>query len=141
MKIRCSLALAICGAMVAGGAQAGGNVYWSIGITAPPVGTVISNAPGYYYAPAPLYAYPPQVVYAPPPRVYYHPPTVVYERAPQVVYERPVRVYRHHRRHWDRDRDGIPDRYDRYDNRQDWVDRGHHWQHSYGVADGRRYGY
>lgn len=35
--------------------------------------------------------------------------------------------YRHHRdwrhesRRWDRDRDGIPNRYDRYDNRRGWA--------------------
>lgn len=132
MNSRLSLALALCTTIGAGGAHAGGNVYWSIGITAPVVTTV---TPG-YYAPATVYA-PSPVLYVPPPRVYYQ-PQVVYERVPHVVYERPVRVYRHgHRRHWDKDRDGIPDRYDSYDNRQDWGGHGHHWQHSYGVEESR----
>ena len=126
MKKSLVLLLAAAGAFAAGVAHAGGNVYWSIGISAPPIGTVISNAPGYYapgpgyydpapgyYAPAPVYAYPPRVVYTPA-RPIYH--------SPQRVYERPAHVYHSgNRRHWDRDRDGIPDRYDRYDNRQDWI--------------------
>lgn len=114
----------------AGAAKASSNVYWSIGINAPPIGTVISNgpvygsAPGYYepapvyYEPAPVY-YPPPVVYRPAPRVYYS-PRVIERRAP-VGYG------------WgrgDRDHDGIPNRYDRYDNRQgvrgvSYADRDH----------------
>lgn len=110
MKKPFVLALAAAAVLVTGAAHAGSNVFWSIGISAPPIGTVISNAPG-YYAPAPVYAYPPPIVYTPAPRVYY---------PPQVVYERPVPIYHQgQRRQWDRDRDGIPDRYDRYDNRQD----------------------
>jgi hypothetical protein len=56
-------------ALCAGTAQAG-NVSWSIGINAPGIGTVVSNAPGYsvpVYVQAPLYA----PVYAPVPT--YHP--------------------------------------------------------------------
>ena len=125
---------AVAGVLAAGAAQAGSNIQWSIGINAPPVATVISNGGYGYYAPAPVYAYPPEVVYSPAPRAYY-PPEVVYSPAPrayyppQVVYERPVPIYFHgQRRMSDRDRDGIPDRYDRYDNRQGY-DRGH--DHSY----------
>ena len=137
---------AVAGVLVAGAAQAGSNIHWSIGINAPPVATVISNGYGYgYYAPAPVYAYPPAVVYSPAPRAYY---------PPQVVYERPAPIYYHgQRRMSDRDRDGIPDRYDRYDNR--WGqghDRGHDRGHyrdrdrdgipdRYDRNDGRRYGY
>ena len=139
---------AVAGVLVAGAAQAGSNIQWSIGINAPPVATVISNGYGYdygYYAPAPVYAYPPAVVYSPAPRAYY---------PPQVVYERPVPIYYHgQRRMSDRDRDGIPDRYDRYDNR--WGqghDRGHDRGNyrdrdrdgipdRYDRNDGRRYGY
>lgn len=127
----------------AGAAQAGSNVYWSIGISAPPIGTVISNAP--VYAPAPVVVAPP-VVYSPPPVVYAPPP--VYRPVPRVVYEQPVFVgrpvpiayghpyYGHpygdrdhdgvpnyrdrydNRRYADRDRDGIPDRWDRHDDRK-----------------------
>ena len=148
---------AVAGVLAAGAAQAGSNIQWSIGINAPPVATVISNGGYGYYAPAPVYAYPPEVVYSPAPRAYY-PPEVVYSPAPrayyppQVVYERPVPIYYHgQRRMSDRDRDGIPDRYDRYDNRQGY-DRGHDRGHfrdrdrdgipdRYDRNDGRRYGY
>lgn len=144
MKKSLVLALAAAaGVLAAGAAHAGGNVYWSIGVNTPPVATVISNAPG-YYAPAPVY-YPPPVVYTPAPRMYYP--------QPAYVYERPERVY-HHGYRRDRDRDGIPDRYDRYDNRQGW--HGHHrdnYRETYrdrdrdGIpdrrdpVDNRRYGY
>ncbi|MEO7152371.1 MAG: hypothetical protein ABIX46_11775 [Burkholderiaceae bacterium] len=140
--------------LAAGAAHAGSNVYWSIGLNAPGVGTVISNAPG-YYDPAPVYAYPPQVVYAPTPRVYY-PPQVEYAPSPrvyyppQVVYERPAPIYyQGARRIRDRDRDGIPNRYDRYDNRAGrhgaYGDRDrdgipNRYDRNDG-RDGRRYGY
>ena len=123
--------------MAAGAAHAGSNVYWSIGLSAPAVSTVISNGPG-YYAPAPVYYAPPPVVYTPAPRVYY---------PPQVVYERPAPVYYYgHRRGHDRDRDGSPDRFDRYDNRQGWNGRARDRDHD-GIpdrrdpVDNRRYGY
>ena len=84
--------------LAAAGAQAR-DVSWSIGINAPlqpgvSIGTVISNAPGYYaapvyyapapvvyaepvyYAPAPFYLRPAPVVYLPQP--YYAPRRVVY---------------------------------------------------------------
>lgn len=69
-------------ALIAAPAAQAGDISWSIGISAPGIGTVISNAPSYagsYYAPVPVYAsepyyapvrsYGPQVVYAP--EVYY----------------------------------------------------------------------
>jgi hypothetical protein len=112
------LALAIAGAacvLTAGAAQAG-NVYWSIGISAPPVGTVISNTPVYsepapvVYSP-PVYVEPAPVVYAPPPRVYYRPVPVYYRPAPAVVYRAGYYPYGGHR-HWhDRDGDGRRDEY------------------------------
>ncbi|MBN8832422.1 MAG: hypothetical protein J0G94_17815 [Sphingomonadales bacterium] len=40
---------------------------------------------------------------------------------------------RDHRRSWDRDRDGIPNRYDRYDNRRNWG-----WNGGYRYRDARR---
>lgn len=89
---------AVAGTLGAGAAQAGG-ISWSIGISTPMVGTVISNAPGYYspgyhspgygssyhggayYAPAPVYDYsPPVYVYAPP--AYAKVPAPVYRSAP-----------------------------------------------------------
>ena len=102
-------------ALSAGVARAG-NVYWSIGIQAPPVATVISNAPAYHYQSAPVYVAP-QPVYVAPQPVYVAPPPVVYRSAPAVVYQPqvvypPQVVYRsghHHRgRHWHRDEYGTP---------------------------------
>lgn len=144
MKKRIAIALAGAACLLAAGAARAGNVYWSVGISTPPVATVISNAP--VYAPAPVYVAPPPVVYQPAPVIYqpapvvYQPAPVVYQPAPRVVY-RPVPVYapapvvvgtsqwghghqrykhhkRHHKHHWkDRDHD---DRYeDRYDDRYD----------------------
>jgi hypothetical protein len=88
--MRKPIALAFAGAVfaLASGAAHAGNVYWSIGINAPPIGTVISNAP-VYSAPAPVYYQPAPVYYEPAP--VYVPPPVVYVR-PRVVY-RPVPVY------------------------------------------------
>ena len=128
MKKPLILALAATATLLAAGAaQASSNVYWSIGISAPPIGTVISNAPVY----APVYT-PPPVVYAPAP-VVYGPPPVVYRPAPRVVYRAPVVVSRPvpivypgwGRGRWDRDHDGIPNRYDRVDNRWGYGDRDH----------------
>jgi hypothetical protein len=108
--------LALTGTLAAGTARAS-DLHWSIGLNAPlhsgvSIGTVISNGPGYggygYYRPAPIY-------YAPAP-VYYGPPAY-YRPAP--VYAAPRHAYRHgqrydNRRYRDRDRDGIPDRWDRH---------------------------
>ena len=124
-------AFATAATLLAAGTARAGDVQWSIGINLPPIGTVISNAP--VYAPVPVYAparvsAPPPVFYAPPP-VIYEPPPVVYRPAPRVVYPAPVVVGRPvpivygpaYGSGWgDRDRDGIPNRYDRYDNRRDW---------------------
>ncbi|MEO5698308.1 MAG: hypothetical protein ABIQ60_14375 [Burkholderiaceae bacterium] len=93
-------------ALIAAPAAQAGDISWSIGISAPGIGTVISNAPSYarsYYAPVPVYApepyyapvrsYAPQVVYAP--EVYYSPdayysPEVYYSPEPYHV-RQPVR--------------------------------------------------
>ena len=80
-------AVATAASLLSAGAAHAGNVYWSIGISAPPVGTVISNAP--YYGPAPVVYAPPPVVYAPAP--VYAPPPVVYRPVPRVVYQAPRR--------------------------------------------------
>jgi hypothetical protein len=71
-----SLAAAAC-LLGMSAAHAGGNVSWSIGISAPPVTTVISGGP--YYPSAPVYVQP-QPVYRQPPQAYYYPPAPVYPR-------------------------------------------------------------
>jgi len=89
-------------------AQAGGHVSWSVGISAPAIGAVVSSGP--VYAPYPVYeTYP---VYAPAP-VYVQPPPVYYRPAP-VVYGPPAYYYpRHHHRAYYRPVPG-------YYPRQDW---------------------
>lgn len=115
-------AVAAAASLLAAGAAHAGNVYWSVGISAPAVGTVISNAPPVVVAPAPVVYAPPPVVYAPPP-VVYEPAPVVVRPVPRVVYGAPVVIGRpvpvgYYGGGWgDRDHDGIPNRYDRYDNR------------------------
>ncbi|WP_280154968.1 hypothetical protein [Piscinibacter sp. XHJ-5] len=107
-KITIALAAVGC-ALVTGAAQAG-NVHWSIGISLPPVGTVISNvpapvyAPAAVYVPAPVYVEPAPVYYVAPPRVVYRPapvyvaPPVVYRPVPAVVYATGYHRYPHDRR-------------------------------------------
>jgi PXPV repeat (3 copies) len=122
------LSLATAATLLSAGAAHAGHVNWSIGINLPPIGTVISNGPVYvpapvYYEPAPVYYEPAPVIYAPPPVVYRPAPRVIYA-PPPVVYSRPVPIvyggWGHHPHHQyrDSDRDGIPDRWDRYDNRK-----------------------
>lgn len=123
------------GALAASGAQARTDIGISLGLPLP--GVVVS--PGYQVAPAygppPIY-YEPQPIYRPPPvyyeprpvyrpPVYFQPPPVQYVPAPGFVpYYAPRprydddRGYRHGYR--DRDHDGIPDRYDRHDDRRDY---------------------
>lgn len=116
------------GALLSARPAAAQNVQWSIGIHLPPVGAVITNPP-VVYAPPPrvVYAPPPRVVYAPPPTIYYPPAPVVYRAPPRIVYGYPVYGdgYRHGddrgkgRGRWkDRDRNGVPDRWER-DRRDD----------------------
>jgi hypothetical protein len=85
------------------GAAHADKIYWSLGINAPAVGTVISNAP-------PVYMAAPPVVYAPQPQVIYQRPRPIYIVPPQVVYQPPVVVYgqggwggSYHHRHRGRD--------------------------------------
>jgi hypothetical protein len=95
-------ALALAGTAATGVAQArDADVRWSVTIGTP-----------YYALPAPVYVQPQPVYVAPDPMYYYEP-------AP--VYRRPVPVYRGVQRHhaptyWDRDGDGIPNRYDTHYN-------------------------
>jgi hypothetical protein len=120
-----AIALAALGfALVTGTAHAGGNVYWSVGISLPPVGTVISNAPPapVYVEPAPVYVQPAPVYYAPPPRVVYRPvpvyvaPPVVYRPVPAVVYATGYHGHKHYRHGQWRDRNG-DGRHDEYGTR------------------------
>lgn len=123
-----AIALATAGSLLAAGAVQAGNVYWSVGINLPPVGTVISNVPAapvvvpapVYVAPPPVYVEPAPVVYAPPPRVVYRPvpvyaPPVVYRPARAIVYASSPYGYqarRHYHGQWrDRDGDGRHDEY------------------------------
>ncbi len=125
-------AVATAATLLAAGTARASDVHWSIGISLPPIGTVISNVPQPVYVPAPVYA-PAPVVVAPP--VVYAPPPVVYTPAPRVYYPAPVVVGRpvpvvygppHPRRDWgDRDRDGIPNWRDHHDNRHDGYERGY----------------
>lgn len=121
--LRPILATLLAGAALLGGTAAHAGTHWSIGISLPPAGIVVSDGPR-YYEPAPVYYTPPPVYYTPPPRyiqreVYYAPP-------PRVVYETSYRDRRwdgrgdgwHSGRGYDRhERD---DRHDRRDNDRDY---------------------
>jgi hypothetical protein len=86
-------AVALAGALGAGAAHARGpDVQWSV--------TIGSPGWGGYARPAPVYVAPP-VYYAPRPVVVY--PRPIYYGGPGYW----------HRRDWDRDGDGIPNRHDR----------------------------
>lgn len=121
--------LGVAGAVATGAAHAG-DVSWSIGINLPPLLISGGNVAAYY--PVPVYV-PPPVVYVPPPRVVYAPPVVygppvVYRQAPPARHVAPRGAWRQDRWHgdryaqrgdsdrWrDRDRDGIPNKWDRHD--------------------------
>ena len=131
MKKPLFLALAaVATAFVATAAHAGGQVYWSIGVNAPPLSTVISNGPVYGsgyggsygggygggygagYGPGPAVTYVPAPVYVPAPPLWRPPP--VYQVVPRVVYLPPVQIgyggrwYQPEPQRWqghDRDRD------------------------------------
>lgn len=83
------------GALCAAGlAQARTDVHWSVSIGLPLVPVYVEPVPAAVYVPPP-----------PPPRVYVQ-PMPVYVPAPPPVYG-----YRYPTR-WDRDADGVPDRYE-----------------------------
>ena len=91
------------GALFTGAAaNAGGDVSWSLGISAPGVAVGVAAPPVYYAPPPPVYYRPAPVYYAPPPPVYYRPAPVYY--APPAAYYRPAPgyyrpapgYYRHH---------------------------------------------
>ncbi len=123
--------IAVAGAacMLTAGAARASDVYWSIGINAPPIGTVISNGPAYYGAS-------PGVVYAAPPTVYLA-PRPLYRPAPVVIrpwgFRQPGYEWDHDRgRGWDRHHDG---RWRGGYRREG--DRGHGDWHEGGRGDGR----
>ena len=127
-------ALAVAGALGTGLAQARSNVdvQWSVTIGNGGVG-VYGDAP--VYGPAPVYT--PAPVYEPAP-VYM--PAPVYRTVPVPVYTRPVNPrwgYVHPTR-WDRDGDGVPNRWDRHDNRRDDHGRANDRDHGQGRHDDRR---
>lgn len=121
IKTFAALAMAVTGAFGTGMAQAHPDVRWSVSIGGPVQlysQPVYSQPSQVYYEPAPVY-YQPRPVYAPQPRPYYG--REVEYRYP-TRWDRdadgiPDRYERHHGRHgehgWDRDRDGVPDRHDR----------------------------
>jgi hypothetical protein len=101
------LALAASGALLcSANANAGGHVSWSVGISAPAVGAVVSNGPVYGYgypvyesypAYAPVYVQPAPVYYGPAP-VYYGPPAYYYRHHHHAY--RPVVVAPYPRQYW-----------------------------------------
>ena len=90
MKRSLVLAAAAAAALLTATAANAGNVNWSVGISLPPIGTVVSSGPAYYPAPyygAPTYSYYPQPVYYSAPAYSYYPAPVYY--APRVYAPRP----------------------------------------------------
>jgi hypothetical protein len=116
MRKQIAIVLASAACALATGAAHAGNVYWSVGISAPPVGTVISNAPvmapvpvvvaAPVYAPAPVYV-PAPVIYEPAP--VYMPAPVFSPRviAPRVVYRTGYVPYVQRQRHHHHDEYGV----------------------------------
>lgn len=108
--------LALGGALGAGLAQAHTDVRWSVSIGVP-IAPVYAQPMPVYVEPAPVYIQPrpvyvqPIPVYGGPAYGYYRAPTR-WDRDADGVPDRYERRHSHERR-WDRDRDGVPDRYDR----------------------------
>ena len=73
------LAAAAAATLFAATAAHAGNVHWSVGVSLPPVATVVSSGPAYY--PAPVYAAP---VYGAP--AYYPEPVYYSNSAPAYSY-------------------------------------------------------
>lgn len=134
-KILVTAALALMGATGAGLAQARDDVQWSVTIGSD-AGVPVYSRP-VYSQPMPAYRRPPIYV-APAPVIAYR----GYDRGYYGWGDRdrdgvPNRYDRVDNRRWDRDHDVIPNRYDRYDNR--FGDRDHdgvpNWRDHH---DGRR---
>ena len=58
-------ALAGLAVLAAAPAQAGGDVYWSVGVQSPGIGATFSNAPPVVHVPAPVVVYPAPVYVVP----------------------------------------------------------------------------
>ena len=124
--LRPILAATLAAAALFGTTAAQAGTHWSIGISVPVAGVVVSDGPRYYAPePAPVYYAPAPVYYAPAPRyierdVYYAPP-------PRVVYETSYR---------DRRWEGRDDRrweHERHERHERWEDR----RDDYGPRRGR----
>lgn len=98
-------AVVLGGVAAATAAQARSDVVLSIGL----------NAPYGYVQPAPVYVAP-QPVYVQPRPVYVQPQTIYYGYGQPRYYYESRHGYRHRHGGWDRDRDGVPNRYDRAPN-------------------------
>ena len=88
MKRSYLVAAAAAATLLTATAAHAGNVNWSVGISLPPIGTVVSSGPAYY--PAPYYGAPsyyPEPVYYSAPAYSYYPAPVYY--APRVYAPRP----------------------------------------------------
>jgi hypothetical protein len=129
-------ALAIAGALGAGVAQARSDVQWSVTIGAP-IGVPIYSQPYPVYAqPYPVYTQPvPVVRYPAYPRGYH--PAAYGDRDRDGIPNRYDRVYNPR---WDRDGDGVPNRYDRRDRQANDRDRDGipNWQDRRDGHSGRR---
>ena len=118
-KTVAALAIAVTGILGSSMAQARPDVRWSVSIGGP---LQMYEQP-FYNQPEPLYYEPAPVVYVQPRPIYVQPPQPYYYGRP-VEYRYPTRwdrdadgipdrYEREHGRRWDRYRDGVPDRYDR----------------------------
>ena len=106
-RLLATAALALTGVLGAGAAQAAADVSWSV--------TVGSHGPVWVPAPAIVRpAYPAPVVVVPDYHRGYRQPTR-WDRDGDGIPNRYDRVYNPR---WDRDGDGVPNRYDRFDNRR-----------------------
>jgi len=104
------LAIALAAVLGATQAQAGSQVRWSVSIAAP-LPVYVQSAP-VYLEPRPVYVQP-RPVYVEPAPVYYGRDYRYPTRWDRDADGIPDRYERHHGRRGDRDRDGVPDRYDR----------------------------
>ncbi len=125
MKRPLVLACAAAATLFAASAAQAAHVNWSVGISVPPVATVISEGPAYYpapvrYAPPPV-VYEPAPVYAPP--IVYGAPYYGYDVPSIDVYASPA--YYGHGRAWVAPRYGYG-RWDRHDHDGDRHDGGRH---------------
>lgn len=114
-------------AALLGAASAQAGTHWSIGVSLPAAGVVVSNGGYYAPAPAPVYYEPAPVYYQPAPVVRYAPAPryverdVYYAPAPRVVYAPSYRERRWEGRddRWDHGRHERNERNDRWSHDRD----------------------